>query len=329
MKLAPVILFVYRRDVEKTVNSLLENNLVNQTDLFIFSDGPKNNKDLNDVLKVRSYAKKINGFKSLTLINSDENKGLANSIIDGVTKIFNNHSKVIVLEDDLVVSKDFLQYMNDGLNFYEKDKMIWSISGFGPNLPCLDNIKRSLYLSPRASSWGWASWKDQWSSVDWLAKDFSDLKKDLKLRGMFELGGNDMYKMLELQMLGKIDSWAIRWCFSQFLQKKYTVYPVKSKIINNGFYDNKGTHTNNNNHGKIPVSSKNKEFLFIENSRVNFTKLEIDKNIANCFKKYHDLKIITRFGFFFKKKGGYKFMYFCWSIFRRFLNNIFRFFKYK
>ena len=329
MKLAPVILFVYRRDVKKTIDSLLKNNLANQTDLFIYSDGAKNDKDLDDISIVRDYIKEIHGFKSIMIINSAKNKGLANSIIDGVTEIINEHGNVIVLEDDLIVSEDFLEYMNNALNYYNNDRMIWSISGFGPNLPCLYNYNKSLYLSPRASSWGWASWKDQWNSVDWLSKDFYDLKKDVKLRGMFELGGNDMYKMLELQMLGKIDSWAIRWCFSQFLQTKYTVYPVKSKIINNGFFDNMGTHTNNDNHRSFAESNQNQNKFFLDNAEVNFTKLEIDKNIANYFKKHHDLKLITRFSFFFKKNGGYKFVYFFWSIFRRSLNNIFRFFKYK
>ena len=222
MKLAPVILFVYRRDVKKTIDSLLKNNLANQTDLFIYSDGAKNDKDLDDVIIVRDSIKEIYGFKSVTLINSDKNKGLANSIIDGVTKTINEYGRVIVLEDDLIVSKDFLQYMNEALNYYDKDPAIWSISGYGPKLPCLNQYRKDFYLSLRASSWGWAVWKDRWSSVDWLVKDFDKLQKDHKKRKMFNLGGNDMYRMLELQMLGKIDSWAIRWCFSQFSQNKYT-----------------------------------------------------------------------------------------------------------
>jgi len=327
MKLAPVILFVYRRDVKKTIDSLLNNNLANQTDLFIYSDGSKNEKDKEDVIIVRDFIKNIYGFKSVTLFNSEKNKGLANSIIDGVTRIINEYGRVIVLEDDLLVSKDFLEYMNNALNYYNNDKMIWSISGFGPNLSCLNKNHKNLYLSPRASSWGWASWKDQWNSVDWICKDFYALKKDLKLRSMFELGGNDMYKMLELQMLGKIDSWAIRWCFSQFLQNKYTVYPVKSKIINLGLYDNKGTHTRNDNHGSISIISESKNKFFLDNYEVSFTKLEIDRKIVSCFKKHHNLKTITQFGFFFKKNGGYEFMYFFWRIARRLLDSTFKFFK--
>jgi len=204
---------------------------------------------------------------------------------------------VIVLEDDLVVSSDFLEYMNDALEFYKNDSKIWSISGYGPTLPCLENYDQNLYLSPRGSSWGWATWKDRWDSVDWDVKDFEKLKYTRKIRKKFELGGNDMYKMLELQILGKIDSWAIRWCFSQFLQNKFTVYPVRSKIANNGFNDNKGTH-NNGDSFKWDVE--------VSNTKINFDNLYVKKYIIQCWKHYHDINWFTNIGYFLKKYAGYK-----------------------
>jgi len=111
------------------------------------------------------------------------------------------------------------------------------------------------------------------------------------------LGGNDMYKMLELQMLGRIDSWAIRWCYSQFLFGKYTVYPKKSKIINEGFYDNKGTHNSGIN---------NKLVMELDNTKINFKDLHVNSIIVKCFQKFHDLSIKTQVGYFLKKFGGYK-----------------------
>ena len=107
---SPIIIFVYKRDIQKTINSLLNNNISKDSDLYIFSDGNKNNEDLIDVELVRKKIKLIEGFKSLTIIESDKNKGLANSIIAGVSKIINKYGKVIVVEDDLIVSNDFLQY---------------------------------------------------------------------------------------------------------------------------------------------------------------------------------------------------------------------------
>jgi hypothetical protein len=297
--LVPIALFTYRRVPRKTIKSLLNNNLTSQSDLYIFSDGYKNDLDKLDVLKVREYLKTINGFKSVTIIESEKNKGLANSIISGVSKIMEKYGKVIVVEDDLLVSSDFLDYMNNALEFYKNDSNIWSISGYGPKLPCLETYDKDLYLSPRGSSWGWATWKDKWNSVDWDVKSFEKLKHNKQMRKKFELGGNDMYKMLELQMLGKIDSWAIRWGFSQFLQKSYTVYPKFSKIVNDGFNDAKGTH-NSGGSSKWDVKASNAE--------VQFENLDVDFALVECFQSYHNLKLFTRIGYFLKKYGGHKFV---------------------
>lgn len=296
-KFAPVILFTYRRVPKDTIESLLKNGLAKESELFIYSDGYKSDVDKNDVLEVREYLQTIKNFKSITIIEARNNKGLANSIISGVTEVIDKYGKVIVLEDDLIVSNDFLEYMNDALKFYKDDNKIWSISGYGPKLPCLKDYDKDLYLSPRGSSWGWATWQDRWDSVDWAVKDFKKLKHNKQIRKEFEIGGNDMYKMLELQMLRKIDSWAIRWCFSQFIQDKYTVYPVKSKIVNNGFNDNKGTH-NSGNSSKWDVNASD--------INVNFENLEVKDSIIQCWKNYHNISWFTKIGYFLKKYGGYK-----------------------
>lgn len=295
--LASIIIFTYRRKIDKLIESLLQNNLAKESDLFIYSDGYKIDVDKNEVLKVREYLKTIEGFRSIHIIEASQNKGLANSIIGGVTEIINKYEKVIVLEDDLIVSSDFLEYMNEALEFYKNDSTIWSISGYGPKLRCLDDYHKDLYLSPRGSSWGWATWKDRWDSVDWDVKDFEKLKHDKQMRKEFELGGDDMYKMLELQMLGKIDSWAIRWCFSQYLQDKYTVYPVKSKIVNDGFNDSKGTHNS---------GGSSKWDVVASGIKVDFKNLEVKENIIQCWKNYHDISRFTKIGYFLKKYGGYK-----------------------
>ena len=295
--LAPIVLFTYRRVPKETIESLLQNDLVVDSELFIYSDGYKSDVDKADVLEVRGYLKTIKVFKSITIIEAEKNKGLANSIINGVSEVINKYDKVIVLEDDLIVSKDFLEYMNEALEYYNDDRKIWSIAGYGPKLPCLKDYSKSLYLSPRACSWGWATWKDRWNSVDWDVKDFEKLKNDKSMRKQFKLGGNDMYKMLQLQMLGKIDSWAIKWCFSQFMQDKYTLYPVNSKVVNVGFSDNKGTH-NSGDSSKWDVKTNDE--------KVKFEKIEIDSKIVGCWKNYHDISLYTKVGYFLKKHAGYR-----------------------
>ncbi len=299
IKLDPIIIFTYRRKIDKLIESLSKNKLSIKSELYIFSDGNKNEKDFEEVQEVRKYLKTIKGFKGITIIESSVNKGLANSIIGGVSRVIDTYGSVIVLEDDLIVSKDFLDYMNDALKFYEKDSNIWSISAYAPKLECLDTLNADVYLSPRASSWGWATWQDRWECIDWEVEDFLTLKVNKSLKYKFNLGGNDMFKMLELQMLGKIDSWAIRWCYSQFRYNRYTVYPKASKIINDGFGDNKGTHNSGNN---------SKLTLALNHHSVKFQKLSIEPKIIKCFKLFHDLSFKTKIGYFLKKYGGYGFV---------------------
>lgn len=296
---APIILFTYRRNPCKTIETLLQNPLAIKSNLYIFSDGYKDNSDKQDVISVRKYLETIEGFQSIKIYKVNENKGLANSIIHGVTTIINKYNRAIVLEDDLLVSKDFLSYMNDALMFYKNNQKIWSISGYSPQLPVLKDKRQGIYLAPRGSSWGWGTWKDRWSCVDWNAESFYILKYNKKMRKDFELAGNDMYKMLELQMLGKLDSWAIRWCFSEFLQNKYTIYPYKSKIVNNGFNDQIGTHNN---------GLGNKWKVVLNHEKINFSNIEPNEGILKSFKSYYDLSLYTKIGYILKKYGGYNFM---------------------
>ncbi len=295
--LAPIIIFTYRRVPDQLINSLLKNDLAQKSEVIIYSDGNKNKNDLDDVIEVRKYLQTIEGFKNIKIIESKVNKGLANSIIDGVSEVINKYGKVIVLEDDLIVSNDFLEYMNEALEFYKDDEKIWSISGYGPNLPCLKDFNDEVYLSVRVSPWGWATWKDRWTKIDWKVKDYQEIKQNKNLRDKFNLAGNDMFKMLELQMLKKIDSWAIRWYYNQFVLNMYTVYPAKSKIINDGFNDNKSTHTSGRN---------SKWIVELNNKEVSFKDLIVKKEIIECFRNYHNLSLATRIGYFLKKNGGYK-----------------------
>ncbi len=279
------------------IESLLHNPLAKETDLIVYSDGNKNDEDLKEIQKVREYLHTIDGFGSVKIIESVHNKGLASSVISGVSETIKVYGKVIVLEDDLRVSEDFLAFMNGALDYYQNNRQIWSISGYGPKLPSLKNYRKDLYLSPRSSSWGWASWRDRWEKIDWEIRDFDTLKNSKVLQNSFNQGGNDLYKMLELQMLGKIDSWAIRWCYNQFKYSQYTVYPRLSKIINDGFEDDKGMHNN---------SSNDKWKVTANSNQIEFKLLKRDKTIEACFKRYHDLTIFTRIGYLLRKYGGYK-----------------------
>jgi hypothetical protein len=244
MSLAPVVLFTYKRldTLKQTVEALQKNYLAAESDIYIYSDAAKGVDDQEAIDDVRAYLQSINGFKSITIYESDSNKGLATSIIEGVNDILKIHGAVIVLEDDLVSSRNFLNYMNQALHFYKDEGRVFSIAGY--SLPLHNYESQSdIYFTSRSSSWGWATWKDRWEVIDWEVKDYFSFKNNSLLRQNFNKMGSDMSRMLDRQMQGNINSWAIRWCYHQFKNNLYSVHPFVSKIDNVGFNSSDATNT--------------------------------------------------------------------------------------
>ena len=264
MSLAPICLFTYNRleETKQTILALQKNYLAKDSALFVFSDGSKNKDSSHKIQAVRDYLKNIEGFKSVTIYESNVNKGLAKSIIEGVSKVLANSDKVIVIEDDLVCTPNFLDFMNQSLDFYKNDSAVFSISGYTLNLPSLKNEKKDFYFGYRASSWGWGIWRDRWFPIDWEVKDYTTFVNDKKKVSDFKRGGSDMPRMLKNQMNGKIDSWAIRFCYHQFKENLMTVFPTISKLESIGFSKD-ATHTSGTKRFITPIDTELKrDFSF-------------------------------------------------------------------
>jgi glycosyltransferase involved in cell wall biosynthesis len=242
--LAPIALFVYNRPhhVEQTIRSLRDCDLAADTELIIFSDGPKNEEDTARVAEVRSYLRGISGFARVEIREQDVNRGLARSVIEGVTSMLAAHGKAIVLEDDLLFSRNYLSFMNDALNVYEGRPEVFSVSGYLYPIPVPAGYPDDVVLLPRASSWGWATWKNRWEKADWQVKEYEVFFGDKALREGFAQGGEDLVTMLIRQQRGMIDSWAVRWSYAHFRNGAYCLFPVRSKVQNTG-NDLSGTHS--------------------------------------------------------------------------------------
>lgn len=273
MNLAPISLFTYKRvnSLKETIGTLKSNFLAPDSELYIFSDGSKDEEDKQQVELVRDYLKSISGFKKIIIYESAENKGLAKSIIEGTTKIINQYGKVIVLEDDLLTTPNFLNFMNEALNKYENELKVFSISGYSFNLKSdKTKLNSDSYFLNRGWSWGWATWAQRWLQVDWNIKDYEEFRNNRKSRKLFAEGGSDLNSMLDKQMKGVLDSWAIRWFFNQYKLSGYTLYPYYSKIYYNGF-DRDATHTNGSPSRYIPILDKkySTKFLFPSEITIN------------------------------------------------------------
>jgi hypothetical protein len=242
---APIAVFAFKRTVhlEATILALTRCPEAHLSDVTIFVDGPRNSHEQSDVDATVDVAKKAQGFRSLNVHVASSNKGLASSIIHGVSRMLKQSDKVIVLEDDIVVSHVFLEYMNSALDQLAGSPEVASIHGY--SLPLQPAMAKPYFLKG-ADCWGWATWVDRWDSVEWDVEVLlQELSSSKSARSELDLGGAYPFtKMLQNQVEGQVDSWAIRWHVSMFLQNRLTLYPGQSLVRNIGM-DGSGTHGDN------------------------------------------------------------------------------------
>ncbi|WP_310557757.1 glycosyltransferase [Flavobacterium sp.] len=251
MNLAPIILFVYNRPLhtQQTLMALENNEFAQDSVLYIYADGIKDDANVEEnkrIHEVRNLIKKEWKFNKINIIERDKNWGLAQNVIDGITTMFTEYDKIIVLEDDIVTSPHFISYMNTALARYENEFVVKQVSAFAFDL----DVKKSnsAYFMPLTTTWGWATWKRVWDETNFNPQDYVVLKTNAKLRHQFNLEGNyDYSSMLITQMESQnISSWGIRFCWSIFKNKGLVLHPDYSLVHNIGF-DNSGVHCGNSN----------------------------------------------------------------------------------
>jgi len=286
----PIIVFAYNRAnlLNETLNNLKKCNNFVLSKIYIFIDGPKNFDDREDVNNVINVCEKFKDENPSTIIiKNNNNIGLKKSIIKGISEIFKNNEAAIIIEDDLLVSKNFLDYMNEGLDFYNNNKNIISISGYTP----LNGKNINVTFSKRTSSWGWATWKDRWEKINWnLDKEMYKYihKKQYHIKSL-DLG-YDFPLLIEKHLNSLVDSWLVIFVFNQLINDKWTVHPSNTKVLNIGM-NSSGTHFKDL---KIKDNRNlsNESYVFIKDvNNKSLTKFRTS-NYRLYGKKY--LKIIYR-----------------------------------
>ena len=295
MKLAPIALFVYNRPetLSKTLESLQKNVSIEKTDIYIFSDGPTKNKtDKQKVNKVRKIIKNIKNLRIKKKIFYKRNRGLKKNIINGINYIFRNHSKIIVLEDDLLVGQYFIKYMNQSLNFIRNKKNIWHVSAW--NYPIKANNKNlpNTFLWHHMNCWGWGTHKKNWTKLilnpNFFVKNFSNRQIHL-----FNLEGKiNNWSQLIRNYEKKLDTWAIFWNATIFWNKALCLNPIQSHVKNIGLNKN-STNTadyvaqskklNSDIRINFPKNQKSEKFIIkrIKSHLFLRKKIDIIKNLIN------------------------------------------------
>jgi hypothetical protein len=276
VKLAPIILFVYNRPghTEQTLEALHLNEYASESVLYIYSDGLKeeaSEESKKNVEAVRTTIRKKQWCKEVIIVERTENYGLAKSVIEGVSEVIIRHENVIVLEDDLITASYFLKYMNEGLQLYEDDKQVYGVTGY--KFPSSKEIKDQTYFLPISCSWSFGTWADRWNTINFDAEVLLKKIDANKLQKKLNFGGYPFYEMLKDQCTGRVNSWAILFYTSMFLENGYFLFPNRTLVENIGF-DNSGTHYTDENYFK--KEGKQTSEIIVNKLNVRLTKEAVD-----------------------------------------------------
>lgn len=292
MNLAPIVLFVYNRleHTKQTIKALQKNYLAEESELFIYSDAAKNENAQESVNLIREYIKNLNGFKKITIIEREENFGLAKSIINGVTTIVNKYNKVIVLEDDLVTSPYFLKFMNEALDYYKNNKKVWHISGW--NYPIKSNDLDDIFLWRLMNCWGWATWADRWQHYE---KDIDKTIAEFNKEDIYKFnidGSSDFWAQVISNKNGSINTWAIFWYAKIFKNNGFCLNPTETFVENIG-HDGSGIHCGEDSSfsSKLSLNDKINFDIKLEENKYALEKI---RNFYRSQKKSFLIRVINK-----------------------------------
>lgn len=293
LKYAPIAIFVYNRPdhTKKMIKSLTNCELFDKSKIYIFIDGPK---DLNQIKKVKKVIDICNLFKkknqkNIFIKKNLINKGLYTNLTEAITKILKKHKKIIVLEDDLILNKYFLKYMNNSLLKFKNNKKILQISGY--SYP-IDNRLNKIYLSRMTSCWGWGTWDSKWSEFNKFSKNkskinniYNSIKYDKKKKHLFNVNGSfNYFKFLTKQISSEFNSWGILFYLFSFEKKYLNIFPSSSLVKNIGF-DGSGFHQSSTN-----VFNTKKKFDF---KKLNYNSYYIT-NLKEDIKEQNKIENFLR-----------------------------------
>lgn len=291
--LAPILVTVYNRKehLKKSIQALQNNLESKDSVLYVASDAAYKEADLEIIDEIREYVKQIKGFKKVILLKREKNIGSYKSVKLAIEDILVKHGKIIFLEDDIIVSKFFLKFMNESLETYKFNKDIFSICSYIPPNFKLLNQKEDVYLWNYYCPWGVATWKDRWDRLDLNLNDYENSFKNKKELITFFQGANHALAVLFSDREKLITAMDARIDWNIFKNNWFVVYPQKTLSKNIGV-DGSGEHSGNN---KIFSEQILEEF----NPRLS-KNLTIDKKINNERKKYHKFVFYRRMYIYLK-----------------------------
>lgn len=239
MKIATV-LFTYNRPLHtKRVLEALSDNTSIPTTLFVFHDGIKDDTDIDKWNEVEEIINNIDWCQKV-IITSPVNKGLSDSISEGVSYVLSLYDAIIVLEDDCVPHPQFIEYMNGALERYRSNTDVYCIGGSSEPVDVTRDSSVGYFIG-RINSWGWATWSDRWKIYKRDYKLLGKIKKNDELNDWYNVWGQDLEATILGNIYGETDSWAVFWALEVIYRKGLCLAPYEGFVANIGF-DGTGVH---------------------------------------------------------------------------------------
>ena len=257
-KKTPVAIFAYNRPDHtlRSLTALSKCRRFSECEFYLYSDGAKTDAASGEVETTRVVLQDWAAAHDAQVIEQPQNLGLAKSVVTGVTDLCARYGRVIVVEDDLIVSPDFLHFMIESLDHYETDEQVMQVGGFTLSPPA--NLATDAFLLPVTTTWGWGTWQRAWKQFAWVPAELEATKRDEAWQNLFNLNGACAFSsMLEDRLAGKNDSWGILWWYAVSRSRGLVAYPTRSLVWNGGF-DGSGIHCGSGdflNQGDVPSYS--------------------------------------------------------------------------
>lgn len=269
-----IVIFAYNRSshLTRTLEALKKNDSVNE--IYVFQDGLKNETHRREWEKTKEVIRAINWCEVHYFLSS-ENKGLKQSILQGMNYVFGENDAAVVLEDDCIVQPNFMLFMRQGLETYRNCAKVYSVSGYAWPLD-LDEGDEDAYFCGRISSWGWGTWRERWEKLELNYEILHDIKSIKSISEQLAIWGNDMEEILLGNIKGTTDSWAVFWGLSVIKQGGLCLNPKKSLVENIGF-DGSGMHCGRTEINRAQLMDEKKTYFSLP------VELEIKDEIAEKF----------------------------------------------
>lgn len=270
-----IAVFCYKRagKLKVCIDAVLKNPECSTLDIIFFSDGFKNENDKEGVLETRRYINSITGFKSVIKHYREKNFSTGPNFETGLKYLAANYEQFIVVEDDLVVSPNYVKYMLDALDFYKNQHSVFCITGYVFPIK-IENYEYDTIMYKRFCSYGWSGWSDRIKPVIWDNKGLNDLiKTSAGFKNRLNREGLDLFRMLKKQIKGTISTWDVQLQVHVAENRLKVVYPVLSKVNNIGF-DEESTNTFGINYLKTQVDNGEKRTFNFCNEDVIVPQLQ-------------------------------------------------------